>query len=191
MKSPARNLILALTLMLAIFCHTHAQDSPSLPVKAPEQLPQGPRRLAIPPGVQTGPPGPSSLLAENYRVTLTIAGIAPEKAESSVLTSSKQISLSNVIPVPGDAGLLQYMEFSGFLGDLAEGRLELSYTLNLSFPTPDSVKALQKGITANGVHYLNERASGTLRVTPGKSYEVLRSGVRIYTLKLEVEADGK
>lgn len=124
-------------------------------------------------------------------MTLTIAGIAPEKAESSVLTSSKQISLSNVIPVPGDAGLLQYMEFSGFLGDLAEGRLELSYTLNLSFPTPDSVKALQKGITANGVHYLNERASGTLRVTPGKSYEVLRSGVRIYTLKVEVEADGK
>jgi hypothetical protein len=191
MKSPAQRLILALTLTSAIFSHTHAQDSPSLPVKAPEQLSQGSRRLAFPRGIQTGQPDPSSVLAENYRVTLTITGIAPEKAESSVLTSSKQISLSNVIPVPGDAGLLQNMEFSGFLGDPTEGRLELSYTLNLSFPTPDIVKALQKGITANGVHYLNERASGTLRVTPGKSYEVLRSGVRIYTLKVEVEAEGK
>lgn len=191
MKTPAQRWFCTVVVLLALDFIAPAQEIPPPAGRPPGAMVPPGRRLPIPPAGQASQPDPANLLAENYRVTLTISGIAPEKAESSVLTSSKQISLTNVIPVPGDAGLLQHMEFSGFLGDPAEGRLELSYSLNMSFPTPDTVKAIQKGITANGVHYLNERASGTLRVMPGKSYEVLRSGIRTYTLKVEAESDGK
>ncbi|HSJ03881.1 MAG: hypothetical protein ACAI34_19585 [Verrucomicrobium sp.] len=203
MNTIVQKFLFPAAMFLALCADSSAQEAPPSPAKplapvaapapvaVPAVIPQPLRRRTAFGGNQIGQPEPTNLLAENYRVTLTISGIAPEKEECSILTSSKQITLTNSIPLPGETGLLQRMEFSGYLGDPVEGRLELSYSINMNFPAPESVKAIQKGVTTNGVHYLDERATGTLRVAPGKSYEVLKSGIRIYTLKIEVESDSK
>jgi hypothetical protein len=131
-------------------------------------------------------------LKQNYRIHLTIAGVGDKKRECSLLTSSRQVKSSLFAGELGDtpaqnAATLPLglrISFSGLLDEADEG-LRFQYSLTTSIPTPNTVQNSDKGTTITSYSYTEEGTTSSLLMKPGKTYEVLKSGSRIYTLSIE------
>lgn len=169
-----------------------AQEAPNAPVPASAAAP------ALPVPVRRRVPGPGlneatdAQLKQNYRIHLTIVGAGEKKRECSLLTSSRQVKSSLFAGELGDAsgqnaaalpsGLR--ISFSGLLDEVDEG-LRLQYSLTTSIPTPNTVQNSDKGTAIISYSYTEEGTTSSLLMKPGKTYEVLKSGSRTYTLSIE------
>lgn len=169
-----------------------AQEAPAAPVPASSAapIPSLPaRRRTNFSGVEDSA---GVQLKQNYRIHLTISGTGEKKRECSLLTSSRQVKSSlfagelgdtsgqNAAPLP--SGLR--ISLSGLLDEVDEG-LRFQYSLTTSIPTPNSVQNSDKGTTVTSYSYTEEGTTSSLLMKPGKTYEVLKSGSRIYTLSIE------
>lgn len=156
-----------------------------------------------PPGVQGRRaiiPGTESAsdvqLKQNYRIHLTISVSGDKKRECSVLTSSRQVKSSLFAGEVSDnpdksattltPGLR--VSLSGLLDETDEG-VRFQYSLQTSIPTPNTLQNSDKGTVITSMSYTEEGSTSALLMKPGKSYEVLKSGSRTYTLRIEAVKD--
>ncbi|WP_038161770.1 hypothetical protein [Verrucomicrobium sp. BvORR106] len=173
-----------------------AQEAPNAPVPAAAAASTPPvpaRRRTIFPGVDDST---SVQLKQNYRIHLTISGTGEKKRECTLLTSSRQVKSSLFAGELGDtsgqnvAGLPTGLRISlsGLLDEVDEG-LRFQYSLTTSIPTPNSVQNSDKGTTITSYSYTEEGTTSSVLMKPGKTYDVLKSGSRIYTLSIEALKD--
>lgn len=159
--------------------------------------------LSRPPGVQGRRiivPGSESAsdvqLKQNYRIHLTISVSGDNKRECSVLTSSRQVKSSlfagEVSDNPDKSALTLTpglrVSLSGLLDETDEG-VRFQYSLQTSIPTPNTVQNSDKGTVITSLSYTEEGTTSAILMKPGKSYEVLKSGSRAYTLRIEAVKD--
>lgn len=143
---------------------------------------------------------PENHLTKTYRVSLSITGLGEKKQECSLLTSIKQLKANlllgeageGVVPRPAGGGTPGVrVELNGNLDELEDGKVRLFYSVGASIPIANTVRTDDKGSTTASYSFTEENTTSALVFTLGKSYEVLKVGDRIYSLKVEVEADGK
>lgn len=178
-------------LIVATDLRVCAQEAPPATVPAvAAPAPNVPIRRRVPgPGFNEAS---DAQLKQNYRIHLTVAGAGEKKRECSLLTSSRQVKSSLFAGELGDtsgqnaAPLLSGLRisFSGLLDEVDEG-LRFQYSLTTSIPTPNTVQSSDKGTTITSYSYTEEGTTSSLLMRPGKTYEVLKSGTRIYTLSIE------
>lgn len=183
---------LAALLIVAADLPVYAQEAPRVPVPAAELAPAPPiptRRRVTGPGFNDSS---EIQLKQNYRIHLTITGAGDKKRECSLLTSSRQVKSTLFAGELGDtpaqnAATLPLglrISFSGLLDEVDEG-LRFQYSLSTSVPAPNTVQNSDKGTTITSYSYTEEGTTSSLLMKPGKTYEVLKSGNRIYTLSVE------
>ena len=123
----------------------------------------------------------ADMLKSNYRVTFS--GVSGDKplGELSTLTCAPKIELSG--PLSSSERPASF-SVSGMLSE-KEGEMILHYQIGFSVPssTPPGVPV------ASNNQYQQHSSSGTLRMKPGKSYEVLKCGGNVYTISISPESD--
>lgn len=145
-----------------------------------------PRSRIIPPPVPSSQvPEQAETLNTNYRVTF--AGKSDNKSlgEISTLTCSKNFLISgplNSFDTPTT------LSVSGTLEE-KHGLIILNYSILLRVPVVAStqpVPAVPPG-SSRSVQYQDHSSQGTLKMKPGKTYDLLKSGGNIYSIVLAPE----
>lgn len=178
---------LMLAMVLAVSAVGMAQNGPGVL----------PKPRLVPVGSQAGMPGGPvkqegiASLSSNFR--LTLSGKAGDKSlgELSALTSSPTIQISG--PMDGSELSATY-SISGLLEE-KEGKILFAYTISFSVPVVTESQSLRpsaKGeaaavATTRNIQYQQHSANGTLRMVPGKTYEVLKAGGATYTIVVAPE----
>ena len=120
-------------------------------------------------------------LKSNYRITFS--GVSGDKTlgELSALTCAPRIELSG--PLSASERPANFT-VSGTLSE-KEGEMIFLYQIGFSVPS-----ILPPGVPGAGnIQYQQHSSSGTLRMKPGKSYEVLKCGGNVYTISISPESD--
>jgi hypothetical protein len=121
------------------------------------------------------------MLKSNYRITFS--GVSGDKplGELSALTCAPRIELSG--PLSASERPANFT----VSGTLSEKEGEMIFLYQIGFSVPSSVPPGVPG--AGNIQYQQHSSSGTLRMKPGKSYEVLKCGGNVYTISISPESD--
>jgi hypothetical protein len=163
-------------LFLSLFTPLSAQDAQPLNTK--------PRRINAPTNQATTEQSPA--LSTNYRITLSVKSGDKVTGDLSTLTCSRSIQVSGPI---GDSEIPTIFKITGIL-DENEGKLTFTYDIDFTVPIVNQVQTgPQPANTLRNYQYQSNSASGTLRMKPGKAYEVLKAGGNTYSVTISPEED--
>ena len=177
MKIQPSSLLFWIGLLLACAAtELPAQQSPPLPVP--------PRRILGPNSASAEEVAP---LKANYRVSLTGKSGDKSFGELSALTCSQRIDLSGPL---SQEDYPATFTVSGVLQE-AEGEVTFNYSIGFSIAQKVGVGESTPNQQARpvNVQWSQHRASGTLRMKPGKPYDVLKCGGNVYTISISPEPD--
>jgi hypothetical protein len=165
----------------------------AIPVVAQNNVPSHPQV----PQVQRSRPGaqPSTELDLSANHRITFAGKADDKTkgELSTLTCSSRFEVSGPL---GQGETPTSATLSGTLAEQEGGVLLFTYAINLTVPVvstttgmPVSAKNGPTPASFSSVQYVQHQATGSLKMKPGKSYDLLKVGGVSYSLTIAPEPD--
>lgn len=185
----------------------------SLPTLADAQqpVPENRRRLLInSPSAPAAPLGNAPAKAEepylstNYRLTLAAKTGDKPLGELSTLTCAREIGLSGPIDTSETPASFTVR------GNLAEKDSLIIFSYSIGFSVPVTTASLVPAVipkpapgagnapasipapnTMRSVQYQQHESTGTLRMKPGQSYDVLKVGGNVYTLTIAPEGDAQ
>ncbi len=149
--------------------------------------------LPPPPSAATLLPAPSvTLLPVNYRVTLGYRDGEKPVGELSNLTCSPSVHVSGAIDVSENLVPENRIPIScvvrGNIKD-EEGIITFTYEIGMQIPVPTQRLTNGSASFATTIQYKDVRCSGTLRMKPGKTYEVFQTGGRTLSICITPEND--
>ena len=150
---------------------------------------QQPRPMAVPtPGAGRDlTPKQSEPLSTNYRITFSGKSDEKNLGELSSLTCSTNIYISG--PLSSSDSPTTF-SVSGALEE-KEGLIIFNYSIDFRVPvvsTPKPVSGMPPGQNLT-IQYQDHSSRGTLKMKPGKSYDLLKSGGNIYSIVVVPEIE--
>lgn len=174
------NLILRPRALAVVLSSTLCAAAP-LTAQTPPAVPAASRRLLLPPNNATNKPAEELHLKQNYRLVVSRTQADGSSVALSVLSCSPRPEITGPLDMAGKQGTIR---IAGTLAESEEGLL-FSYGLGMSIPMQQ-----QEGNNPN-IRYQDLSASGSLRMQPGKVYEVLKADGTTITLSLTPEPEAK
>lgn len=155
--------------------------------QAVNQLPRP--RPPVGPGVPA-PKAGGEELKSNYRLTFSGTKGGKPLGELSTLTCAAQIQVSGPLE---ESETPTTFTVQGVLSE-KDGDLLFAYSIGFSLPVTSSTISLngkdgESRPRTTTIQYHQHSSTGTLRMKPGRTYEVLRSGGMIYTITVSPEED--
>lgn len=181
----------ALPLSIAVLSLSSLLASGQQPPVPVGPQPRVPTVVPSPPGRNRSDPFAEAeqepeTLSSNYR--FTFSGKSDEKplGELSALTCSRKISLSGPL---NSSETPTMFTVSGTLEE-KDGLLIFSYSIGYRVPliiSRPSQPGQPQGYSS--IQYQDHSSQGTLKIKPGKAYELLRSGGCVYSITVTPEAE--
>jgi len=151
---------------------------------APEPLPRRPILVNSGPSVPVTRLGAPPLLSSNYRITFSGTGPNGKSiGELSTLTCSSTVSIAG--PLSDSANPAEFR----VEGQIAESEDQFVFTYTIGFTVPTSTAEAPAAEPLPRTQYTTHSSSGSLRMQPGKAYEVLKCGSHTYTITATPETD--
>lgn len=146
-------------------------------------------RVPVGPGIPTPKVGGEELKS-NYRLTFSGTKGGKPLGELSTLTCAAQIQVSGPLE---ESETPTTFSVQGVLGE-KDGELQFAYSISFSLPVTSSTISLngkdgESRPRSTTIQYQQHSSTGTLRLKPGRTYEVLKSGGIIYTITVSPEED--
>lgn len=174
------NLILRPRALAVVLSSTLCAAAP-LSAQTPPAVPVANRRLLLPPNNAANKPAEEAHLKQNYRLVVSRTQADGSSVALSVLSCSPRPEISGPLDLAGKQGTIR---IAGSLAESEEGLL-FSYGLGMSIPIQNEAG------NSRSIHYQDLSASGSLRMQPGKVYEVLKADGTTITLSLTPEPEAK
>lgn len=166
---------------LAVMLSSTLCAAAPLSAQTPPAVPAANRRLLLPPNNAANKPAGELYLKQNYRLVVSRTQADGASVALSVLSCSSRPEISGPLDLAGKQGTLR---MTGSLTESEEGLL-FSYGLGMTIPIQHEAG------NSRSIQYQELSVSGSLRMQPGKVYEVLKADGTTITLSLTPEPEVK
>lgn len=148
-----------------------------------------PRRVPplLPGQMSTSTPEQAEPLSTNYRISFSGKSDDKSLGELSTLTCARNISISGPL---NSSETPTSFTVSGTLEE-NDGLIIFNYSINFRVPVVTTTQSPQ-GMTpavSRSIQYQDHSSIGTLKMKPGKNYDLLKSGGNIYSIVVAPEIE--